>query len=49
MAISDEWHQSFIPGRDASIWDVLSDAVGVAAAVFTYHVIMKRDSSLVKT
>ena len=46
--VSDEWHQSFIPGRVASIWDVLSDAVGVAAAVFTYRVTLKTDSSLVK-
>jgi len=45
--VSDEWHQSFIPGRVASIWDVLSDAVGVAAAVFTYRVTPKTDSSLV--
>jgi hypothetical protein len=46
--VSDEWHQSFIPGRVASIWDVFFDAVGVAAAVFTYHVTLKGDSSLVK-
>ena len=37
--VSDEWHQSFIPGRVASIWDALFDAVGIAAAVFdvSYH------------
>ena len=46
--VSDEWHQSFIPGRVASIWDVLFDAVGIAAAVFTYHITMKTDSSLAK-
>ncbi len=46
--ISDEWHQSFIPGRVASIWDVLFDVVGITAAVFTYHITMKRDSSLNK-
>jgi VanZ family protein len=27
-AVSDEWHQSFVPGRDASPWDVLFDAAG---------------------
>jgi len=31
--ISDEIHQSFVPGRDASGWDVLADAVGFGAAV----------------
>jgi VanZ family protein len=31
--ISDEFHQSFVPGRDASAWDVLADAVGFALAV----------------
>ena len=37
--VSDEWHQSFKPGRVASIWDVLFDAAGIAAAVFyvSYH------------
>jgi VanZ family protein len=46
--VSDEWHQSFIPGRVASIEDVLSDAVGIAAAVFTYHITMKTDMALDK-
>ena len=26
--ISDEYHQSFIPGRFDSIWDVLADGIG---------------------
>ncbi len=36
---SDEFHQSFVPGRTASIWDLLADFTGVAlaqAAVFIY-------------
>lgn len=34
--ISDEIHQSFVPGRNASPWDVVADAVGFAlgAGVF---------------
>ena len=31
--ISDEFHQSFVPGRDATAWDVVADAVGFAIAV----------------
>jgi len=31
--ISDEFHQSFVPGRDASAWDVVADAIGFTAAV----------------
>jgi VanZ family protein len=31
--ISDEIHQSFFPGRDASPWDVVADAVGFVVAV----------------
>jgi VanZ family protein len=27
--VADEFHQSFVPGRDPSAWDVLYDAVGV--------------------
>ena len=26
--VSDEYHQSLVPGREASLWDVLADAVG---------------------
>jgi len=26
--LSDEWHQSFVPGRDASLWDWLADTLG---------------------
>ena len=28
---SDEWHQSFVPGRDADLYDVWADAVGAVA------------------
>jgi len=26
--ISDEWHQSFVPGRDASVFDWVADTTG---------------------
>ena len=40
--ISDEWHQSFVPGRDASLWDAVTDALAVVTAASTYSWIMKR-------
>ncbi len=33
-AASDEWHQSFVPGRSACIEDVLLDSVGIVATAF---------------
>jgi VanZ family protein len=30
---SDEWHQSFVPGRDASVWDVAKDVAGCCVAL----------------
>jgi VanZ family protein len=30
-AISDEWHQSYVPGRDADPLDIVVDAAGIAA------------------
>ena len=35
-AASDEWHQSFVPGRSAEAADWVADALGVAAAVFAF-------------
>jgi VanZ family protein len=29
-AVSDEWHQSFVPTRVGTPWDVLIDAAGAA-------------------
>ncbi len=30
--ITDEFHQSFVPGRSSSEWDVLADSIGVIIA-----------------
>ena len=35
--ISDEWHQSFIAGRDASALDWLADCVGALVALGCYR------------
>jgi VanZ family protein len=39
-AALDEFHQSFVPGRGASVWDVLLDASGGAAAQLVAWLVM---------
>ena len=41
-AVGDEWHQSFVPGRDSSVFDALFDAAGIAAAAATYPFIFMK-------
>jgi len=39
-AISDEFHQSFVPGRYPDPWDVLSDFIGIVVgllAIFAFQ------------
>ncbi len=31
--ISDEWHQAYVPGRDADVLDWLADSMGAATAL----------------
>jgi VanZ family protein len=31
--VSDEWHQSFVPLRESSIFDWMADTAGVAAGI----------------
>jgi hypothetical protein len=33
---TDEWHQSFVPGRDSDVMDWLADSSGAALAVCLY-------------
>jgi VanZ family protein len=37
FGLSDEWHQSFVPGRSADAWDLLADAMGGLLGVLFYH------------
>ena len=36
IGAADEWHQSFIVGRDASFWDWMADEIGVVFATYLY-------------
>ena len=40
-ALSDEWHQSFVPGRSASLQDVSIDSSGVVLALVTHLIVQK--------
>ena len=35
-ALSDEWHQSFVPRRDASAFDLAVDVLGVLGGLMVY-------------
>ena len=39
--VSDEFHQLFVPYREASIMDIAADAIGSAFGVFLYSQIAK--------
>jgi len=43
--ISDEFHQSFVPYRDASSYDVLADVVGGTVGIFFANKLIKRRSN----
>jgi VanZ family protein len=35
-ALSDEFHQAFVPGRSPDLWDLVSDAVGATAGLLAW-------------
>lgn len=41
---SDEWHQSFVPGRDADVFDWLADTIGAGLSVMVLFWIQRRSS-----
>ena len=34
VAVADEFHQAYVPGRNASVYDVLLDMVGIVLCLF---------------
>ena len=40
-AISDEWHQSFVPSRTASLVDVLIDTFGGICGIWTFKLLSR--------
>jgi VanZ family protein len=40
--ISDEWHQSFIPGRYPDVMDVITDAIGAACGLLLVWWVTRR-------
>ena len=47
VAIADEIHQAYVPGRDASITDVLLDIVGISLVLFFFFRVLKTKTSLI--
>lgn len=39
--LSDEWHQSFVPGRVASLSDLLADTLGVIFGLGIYYAVVR--------
>lgn len=39
FAVTDEWHQVYVPGRQGSGWDVLIDSIGAAWGLFALWLI----------
>jgi len=40
---TDEWHQSFVPGRTPDWWDLLADLLGGWFGVFVYQRLLRRN------
>jgi hypothetical protein len=47
VAIADEIHQAYVPGRDASITDVLLDLVGIILVLFFFSRFLKTKPSFI--
>ncbi len=40
-AVSDEWHQTFVPGRDPSLADLLTDTAGVLLGYWLFSFVRR--------
>lgn len=40
--VSDEWHQSFVPGRHGDPWDVVKDGIGTLGGLAIYRAWSRR-------
>ncbi len=40
-AVSDEFHQSFVPGRDCSAGDLIADIAGLAIGLLSYFIYLR--------
>lgn len=45
-AVLDEFHQSFVPSRTGSPWDVLTDCIGALLGLVIYVRLTRRKSAL---
>ena len=43
-ALGDEWHQSFVPGRDPSVGDFIADVLGTAGGYLVLFLLLARAS-----
>ena len=43
-ALSDEFHQSFVPGRHPDVFDILTDAAGAACMLLSLRYLRRRRS-----
>ncbi|MGN7611773.1 VanZ family protein [Magnetococcales bacterium HHB-1] len=41
-SISDEWHQSYVPGRHSDIFDLMADIFGATLLLALYHRYIKK-------
>ena len=48
-AVSDEFHQSFVPGRAADIIDVIADSIGAVSIIGLGHIKMNYFNYFVKS
>lgn len=45
LAILDEVHQSFVPGRNADVWDAVADVLGVGLGILIFGLVIRRRAS----